>query len=326
MPSIYGPIVTAPDIEDAVVATLQRWLDTMLGEVERQSDGRWGLRDIERPKTWEYVSDYTANDAQRRLPCIAVEAGPASRSYTGDGMVNMDLGLNVIVITKGNQRKATRETLEGLVQGVIMVLEKHGDLDGFAIGTVLGDDITRDAVTAAKAKTVAGARIPIMVLAQNVGSRWGGPEDPDEPEVPLPPTSPAYPDHLSTHVNVRGKDDPAPDAPSGDRAGANVSVVFSSAVAQLGESGTYRVRTDTRVIRFTLDCEGAPAGSPLTVEVRKNAATIIVAATIPAGSTTAQVLAFSEPVDTGDLLSVNVTSVGAGTPASGVTAQIDLGA
>lgn len=204
--SIFGPIITAPDVEDAVIATLKRWLDTMLGEVERQSNGRWGLRQIERPRSWELVTDYTANNAERRLPCIAVEAGPEDRSYTGDGMVNSQLGLNVIVITRGPQRKQTRETLEGLLTGVLMVLEKHADLDGFAAGTAIGD-ITRDAVNPDKAKTIAGARIPIAVVVPNVGSRWGGPEEPnDPPPTPLPDESPEYPEHTSTNVAVAYKE------------------------------------------------------------------------------------------------------------------------
>lgn len=202
MTSIYGPIITAPDIEDAVRGTLQRWLDTMLGEVERQSNGRWATRGILRPKSWEFVTDYKAPNAERRLPCIAVEAGPERRTYTGDGMVNTQLGLDVFVLAKGPQRGQTRDVLAGLVQGVLMVLEMHSELDGFADGTVIGE-ITRDAMPAEKTKTAAGARIPITVLVSDVGARWGGPEEPDDPPpTPLPPTSPEYPAHTETNVAV----------------------------------------------------------------------------------------------------------------------------
>lgn len=205
--SIYGPIITSSDIEDAVTATLRRWLDTMLGEVERQSNERWGLREIQRPKSWQLVTDYKSNTADRRLPCIAVEAGPEELSYGADGAVNSQMGLTVIVIAKGQTRDKTRETVAGLVTGILLTLHKHGDLDGFAVGTALGA-INRDAISPEKAKTVAGTTIAIAVMTDNVASRFGGPIEPDEPAPdPLPPTSPEDPPHTSTNIDVDPLDD-----------------------------------------------------------------------------------------------------------------------
>lgn len=205
--SIYGPIITTADIEDAVRATLRRWLDTMLGEVERQSDERWDLRQIARPRSWQLVTDYQAPTADRRLPCVAIEAGPEERTNSADGWVNANLGLSIIVIAKGQDREKTRETLAGLVTGLLMVLEKHGDMDGFAVGTAIGD-ITRDAISPAKSKTIAGATIPISVLVDHVANRWGGPSEPDAPPpTDLPEESPDYPAHTSTTVAVAYKED-----------------------------------------------------------------------------------------------------------------------
>jgi hypothetical protein len=206
MTSTYGPIITSSDVEDAVRATLQRWLDTMLGEVERQSGDRWELRQIQRPKSWQLVTDYKAPAADRRLPCVAVEYGPMELVNGNDGLVNSQTAMNVIVITKGQGRDKTRETLAGLLAGVLLVFQKHGDLDGFAVGTVIGT-IEPDAVPAEKARTVAGARIPIVVLVDRVMSRRGGPAEPDPPEPDsLPDESPEYPDHTSTTVAVAYKE------------------------------------------------------------------------------------------------------------------------
>lgn len=205
MASTYGPIIEPSDIEEAVRATLQRWLDTMLGEVERQSGTRWGLREIQRPRTWHMVTNYRASAADRRLPCVAIEVGPIARSYTGDGLVNKEVGLDLIVITKGQDREKTRETLSALVTGIELVLEKHGDLDGFAAWTLVGD-IEPDVIQAEKAKTVAGARIPIVVGVNATLSKRGGPAEPDPPEVDLPPDSPEYPDHTETNIAVAYKE------------------------------------------------------------------------------------------------------------------------
>lgn len=201
MASSFGPLITSPDIEDAVTATLQRWLPTMLGEVERRSDGRWAVGQVQRPRSWQLVTDYEAPTADRRLPCVAVEYGPQERILGNEGAINSENGLTVYVITKGQDRDKTRETLGALVAAICMVLEKHGDLDGFAVGTEIGT-INPDAIAAAKAKTVAGAGIPIAVLVDNVASRWGGPSEPDPPDEPPPASSPEDPQHTSTNVTV----------------------------------------------------------------------------------------------------------------------------
>lgn len=207
MSSLYGPIITSADIEDAVRATLRRWLDTMLGEVERQSDGRWTLRQIARPRSWQLVTDYQASTADRRLPCVAIEAGPEDRTNSADGWVNTEIGMTVVVITKGQDREKTRETLAGLVTGLLMVLERHGDMDGFAVGTAIGD-IEQDAIPATQSKTVAGATIRITVIVDHVANRFGGPAEPDDPPpTDLPPTSPEDPAHTSTNVTVAELED-----------------------------------------------------------------------------------------------------------------------
>lgn len=148
------------------------------------------------------VTDYRAHSADRKLPCIAIEAGPEAFDYDGNGNVHSEVGLDLIVITKGQDREKTRETLSALMAGMLQVLWKHGDLDGFANGTIIGEP-TRDVVPAEKAKTVAGARIPIVVSVSTVASRRGGPSVPDEPAPePLPPVSPEWADHTETNLIV----------------------------------------------------------------------------------------------------------------------------
>jgi hypothetical protein len=73
MPSNYGPIVSAWDVEQAVRDTLKAWIDTFLGEKERQSAGRWSPRQIQRPRSWfiqsafhDILSSYSRSSTSSR--------------------------------------------------------------------------------------------------------------------------------------------------------------------------------------------------------------------------------------------------------------------
>jgi hypothetical protein len=330
--SVWGSFFSPLDAEDAVRSILQTWVDSALTEIERRT-GEYAIRELPRPNSWrvatglEDVEDWPDRD----LPAVIVEsAGEGVAPKLGSaGQVNGEIALNVITVYRGSgkllNREHDRRIVVMLASAVRWVLLKHGDLGGIADGVILGAT-EYDIPAPTRPRTLSGAQTDLTVLVSNVANRYGLPDEPDAPApTEPPPDSPSHPDHLSTHVSVRGIDDPAPAAPAGDRAGAHVSVVFSSDPAKLGASGAYRVRTATRVRRFALDCTSAPAGSPLTVQALRNG-TMIAQLTIPAGSSDPQVAELSQFVDAGDLLSVNATSVGSVTPAGGVTAQLDLGA
>lgn len=205
--TVYGPSVESYDVEDAVRETIRTWIDSYLLDQERKSNGRWGLRQIQRPKSFQLVSDYTADTADRRLPCIAVESAEEALEPAAQGQVNGEWGLNVIVLAKGRQRDETRNTVSAYIAALKLLLFQKGDLDEFADGVLVGG-ATYDAVPATKAKTVAGARMRIAVTVPNVATRFGGPEDPE----PAPPTapdpdSPEYPAHTATHITVTELED-----------------------------------------------------------------------------------------------------------------------
>jgi hypothetical protein len=200
--SEYGPLITAFDVEEAVRSTLQAWLDTDLGEIERRSGGRWNRRDIQRPRSWQIVTDYRAHTADRRLPCVAVEIGEMEQQPAEEGRIDGAFGLNVIVIAKGSDRDRTRELVSLYEAAIRWCLLKRGTLDSFAAGVILGNT-SWDAVPAEQSKTVAGATLRIVVEVAGIANRWGGPEQPDAPPpTPLPPTSPSDPAHTSTTVTV----------------------------------------------------------------------------------------------------------------------------
>jgi hypothetical protein len=94
--------------------------------------------------------------------------------------------------------------------------------------------------------------------------------------------------------------------------------------AVIGASGSWRAPAAGTVTRVNLSATGAPAGSNLVVEFKKNGAAAFSTLTMTAGTTTAQTATPNESFASGDLLTVNATSVGSGTAALGVVAQADF--
>lgn len=75
-----GPIVHAGVVEQAVIATLQRWLRTYLIETARQSD----LPRIAAVKSWAVASDYDRWPEQK-LPAVIVSAPGTDENPNVDG-------------------------------------------------------------------------------------------------------------------------------------------------------------------------------------------------------------------------------------------------
>lgn len=212
MPSNYGPIVTAWTVEQAVRDTLAAWIDTVLGEYERQSDGRWDLRQIRRPRSWFIQSEFH-DIAEKHLPSIHVES--ASKDLTHENASEVGATFPMVVqgvVKAGGQvqhvsgpdtpREMVRELNAAFEWACTWILDNKGDLGGVAAATIV-EGARYDLVPPERDKTLIGFEIPIIVAVDRVHARGGGPAQPDDPpSAPLPETSPSDPVHESTTVTV----------------------------------------------------------------------------------------------------------------------------
>jgi hypothetical protein len=207
--SIWGPIVSPLDVEQAVKTTLQTWVDSALTEMERQSD-MWAIRQVPRPVSWEVVTDIDDIDdwPDDQLPAVVVEsAGKASDpEYGPEGEVDGQFAIDVTVVYRGSgklvDRELTRRIVVTLATAVELVLLKQPGLGGLASAAFLGA-IEFDIASPTKPRTLSGAQVPVVVLVAEVANRNGLPDEPDPPAPTDPPAdSPEYPDHTSTHVTV----------------------------------------------------------------------------------------------------------------------------
>lgn len=199
--STFGPIVSVWTVEQAVRDTLQAWIDTFLSEVERQSGGRWDPREITRPRSWFIQSAFDQVPAGK-LPAIHVESASLDREHADGGRVHGTYPMVVRGLVKGQNRALSREIL-GVYEAVCaVILDKHGDLGGFASGVAV-EGSRFDLVPPDREQTLLGFEIEIVVSVDDIANRFGGPSSPDDPApTPPPVTSPEDPDHLSTSVIV----------------------------------------------------------------------------------------------------------------------------
>jgi hypothetical protein len=126
----YGTIVTAWTVEQAVRDTLQTWIDTVLGEQERQSSGRWDRRQIQRPRSW-FIQSAFHDLPEKLLPVIHVESSRVPFENAADGQVNGDFQMVVQGIVKGQNRELSRELNATFEAACRTILLKQGDLGGY---------------------------------------------------------------------------------------------------------------------------------------------------------------------------------------------------
>lgn len=134
------------------------------------------------------------------------------------------------------------------------------------------------------------------------------------------PAGPAGPTGPAGATGPAGPQGP-PGADAGSTAVASAPFSYSRDTAVVETSGQELMPGVGKVQQITLTCLGAPVGSPLTVEFRRSGASIGLLS-IPAGSTTGQWTTVDQAFAAGDLLDVNVTSVGSTTAATKIRAEM----
>ena len=184
--TIFGRIVTGADVEDWVIACLQKWSDTYLAEIARQH----GLPETALPRVRAWVPTFSYDKwPEDQLPAVFVlSTGTSERpSRSGDGSYYVRWTVQLGVLCTANTQEAASKLAWLYVAAHRMLLDQRSSLDGVVDGTVwigegdmpLSYDDTR---------TLAGRVCTFTVDVDNAGNANAGPVTPDEPLVP--PTGP----------------------------------------------------------------------------------------------------------------------------------------
>ncbi len=102
-------------------------------------------------------------------------------------------------------------------------------------------------------------------------------------------------------------------------------VRFSAVIATAGPSGSDRAQAMRTITTARMRVSTAPIGTALTAEVQTNSGggwTSVATLSIASGSTSEAVATINAVQSTGNLLRINVTSIGSTSPATGVVVDV----
>jgi len=206
-PGGFGPLVTAFDIEMAVLELVAKWFDTYLVELERRRG--WPLRSQARPKSLRVTSEWERMP-EDQLPAIIVSS-PGTSDFVpmsdGRGLLHAEwqLGLGAVVSTRSAP------------PGYVLALRKARDWaallrwiaiqqrdDSGVLGSLDWVGERYDTIDADSDRTICLGNVLLRCVVGEVAQKFQGPMEPlappEDPDVPPPVPSPQWP--IATDVDV----------------------------------------------------------------------------------------------------------------------------
>jgi hypothetical protein len=189
--TVFGPLIAAPDVERAVLNTLQYWLESYLRNRELMLQLEWG--DIERIRTWKITNTFDDKEAEDQTPFLCVIsdglAGRPLQEGNGEFRAKWDIGIGIIVAS------ATGEDAQRVVKDVYcpvirqILLHKQSlrdwtdpDAQPFSSGVEWVDESYKDVFGDDASRTLFNGQLDFEVEVSSVVSRYGGPATPVDPD------------------------------------------------------------------------------------------------------------------------------------------------
>lgn len=194
--SIFGTIISDDQVEDAVVAILQKWLPTYMSEVERQRGLVAGF--YERPPASSYFvrSDFD-KFPEDMLPALVITSGGIEDDppREGRGQYRGGFQIGVSCVCASTDSLYARRFAYRMGAAVRALLIQHQSLDGALNGRLRGIDWVGGRNNELKSeddRSIWAARQLFTVEVGDVLTRGGGPVAPDS--TPLPDPTTPWPD------------------------------------------------------------------------------------------------------------------------------------
>lgn len=177
--SIFGPIITGAQLEQAAMDTLQLWMPDYVAALERET-GR-EPRSVPLPKAWVRRNDAVARWPENRVPAIALVSPGLSTDPVKDGEGNYSCAFELAVgaIVNARDQQSANDLAKLYAAAIRTLLLQRGDLGGFANGTVW----TKEGYTDTPAdylKIGAIATVTFDVIVEGVAVDHGGPLAPSD--------------------------------------------------------------------------------------------------------------------------------------------------
>lgn len=178
---IFNRILDDSDVEDAVVATLQKWIDTYLTEVEDQHGETVGK--YARPRSWVLASEFEKMPEDALPAIVVVSAGLDERpSKEGRRAYRAPWLIGVAAVVSSKDHVSTRRMAYRYAAAIRATLLQKQSLDHALDDTVRGvtwvdgrsNELPSDAT-----RTVFTARQVFSIEVSDVVTAGGGPKLPD---------------------------------------------------------------------------------------------------------------------------------------------------
>jgi hypothetical protein len=174
--SLYGPLVTGHDIEQAIETTLRAYFPGDLGDLSARlfEDNRRGIEPI---RSWSTATTVDRYPEQQLPALIIVSTGTAEPPTQVDGRWSAWWDVGIAAITAGVDGALAARTAKWYAAVARRVLLQHPTLGGLAGGLTFTDE-SYDVVPFENGRTHAGAEVGVSVLVSDLVDAHAGPTEP----------------------------------------------------------------------------------------------------------------------------------------------------
>lgn len=199
----FGELFLSNQFDDAVIAFIDKWIDTHLSEVELSS----GLerRTLDRPKSFNAAIEPELWPAEKLPGILVVSAGFTTQPQrVGGGTYTGWWDWVVVALLSGRDYDSTRRKTQLYQSAMRQMFIQHPNLDGAVVDTEWLGEPTAYVPVAERNRTLGVAALEFRSYINGVVEESLGPIDPDA-TLPLPDPStphPDWPEVESTHIDI----------------------------------------------------------------------------------------------------------------------------
>jgi hypothetical protein len=204
--SIFGNIITADELENAVEATLRLWFRTYLNEIELQK----GVPDFGLVNPRSVVRHVELIDfPEEQLPRLMIVSPGMAKPplMEGDGTYRGFWRIGISLINSARDRDSTNRNSKWYAGAIRAIILQHRSLGGFADGVSWEDENYMDGPVEAD-RTLALCTNEFIVEVEGIVDRKSGPAVPEPPDPDdLPGSEWPLVENTDLDVEVRDLDD-----------------------------------------------------------------------------------------------------------------------
>jgi hypothetical protein len=180
-PDVFGPMITAPMVERAVEATIRKWGDTYLRQMERIEGLK--LRGLPSIRSYRAADTMDERFPEQQIPAVQIMLTTDNKIMTGGSNAHIVFGGSVGVLVETSQPEPARRLASIYSFALGLLLQQNSGLDGSLPIEGFGwSDAGIPALGRPNNRWLALGSINVAFAVQNAFDPLAGPLEPsDEP-------------------------------------------------------------------------------------------------------------------------------------------------